>query len=59
MSYGGYQDWKRWAPADFGNCSRSEAVYFAAELRQCEVPVGAGVRIVEIGFGNGMFAGWA
>lgn len=59
MTYGCYQVWKQWTAAGFGSCDRSESAYFAAEMRRSGVPLRHGMRIVEIGFGNGAFAGWA
>lgn len=59
MTHACYPDWKGWTAADFGACGRSESAYFAAELRRCGVPLHAGMRVLEIGYGNGAFAGWA
>ena len=52
--YRDYTAWKGWR-GDFAANAR-EARYFAAEF--AELPV-AGKRILEIGFGNGTFLGWA
>jgi SAM-dependent methyltransferase len=54
-----YRDWKCWDEAGFGQYDRLEAVYFAAELAKAGlVPTGE-FSVLEIGFGNGHFAGWA
>lgn len=52
----GYIDWKRWRAQDFGHCDVVDAVYFAAEVPLADV---ARARVLEIGFGNGSFLGWA
>lgn len=59
MTHQSYQDWKQWAETDFGVFSRSEDAYFTAELRRSGAPARSGMRVLEIGFGNGAFAGWA
>lgn len=53
----GYVDWKRWEAADFGRFSKAEARYFDWHLQRCGV-VGA-ANVLEIGFGNGAFLGYA
>jgi SAM-dependent methyltransferase len=53
-----YEEWKSWKPEDFGRFDAVEARYFEAELESAGVRVGKGTRILEIGFGNGRFAGW-
>lgn len=54
-----YIHWKNWDPNDFGTFTRADGVQFAAELRRAGVNLTARMRILEIGFGNGAFAGWA
>lgn len=52
--YRGYADWKQWQ-GDFAPSER-DARYFAAELAGIEL---SGLRVLEIGFGNGSFMAWA
>lgn len=58
-SYRNYRQWKQWTPAEFGAFSRADRAYFFKELRAAGFNDLAGVRMVEIGFGNGGFAAWA
>ena len=51
-----YIDWKDWRDESFGKFDARLANYFAAEVRIAAAP---GVRVLEIGFGNGAFVGWA
>jgi 2-polyprenyl-3-methyl-5-hydroxy-6-metoxy-1,4-benzoquinol methylase len=51
-----YLDWKDWKDETFGCFDRLEARYFADETGIGALP---GVRVLEIGFGNGPFIGWA
>ena len=59
MTYDNYGGWKRWAADEFGKFTRQDSSYFSAELCQCGVPVLERMLVLEIGFGNGSFAGWA
>ncbi|HXS73116.1 MAG TPA: class I SAM-dependent methyltransferase [Rhodanobacteraceae bacterium] len=52
--YSHYTEWKQWSGA-FA-VGDKEARYFAAELR--DIPL-QGRRVLEIGFGNGVFLAWA
>jgi SAM-dependent methyltransferase len=52
-----YRAWKRWAEDEFGNTY--EAPYYRAELAKSQLPSLAGLRVLELGFGNGGFACWA
>jgi len=54
-----YFVWKDWRVADFGRVSSGESLYFERELQASGVETLAGVRVAEIGYGNGAFAGWA
>jgi SAM-dependent methyltransferase len=54
-----YIRWKQWDAADFGKTSPEESHYFAHELRLSGVKAIDGLRVAELGFGNGAFAGWA
>lgn len=55
---GCYMAWKRWHGHDFGRVGPEESVYFKQELRACGIPSPFGLRVGELGFGNGAFAGW-
>lgn len=55
---GGYRTWKNWAEDRFGQFTSSDAAYFRAELRELSARRDGTPRILEIGFGNGAFAGW-
>ena len=54
----GYENWKQWDEASFGQYSKAEALYFAAELERAGLHMQDGLRICEAGFGNGTFAGY-
>jgi SAM-dependent methyltransferase len=53
-----YRDWKNWQASDFGVYDPVLANAFKQELARSGVPVGQRLSILEIGFGNGAFAGW-
>ena len=53
-----YVEWKGWHGADFGHFGREDAVYFAQELHASGLASIRGLRIAELGYGNGVFAGW-
>ena len=53
-----YVNWKGWKEVNFGHYTSEEALYYAAELRKSGIDSLLGLRIGEIGFGNGSFAGW-
>lgn len=57
-NYQGYEAWKQWTKVSFGAWSDADATYFAAELKRARIESCEGVRIFEIGFGNGAFAGY-
>ena len=59
VPYVGYERWKSWDVESFGRFRRHEAVYFAGELRRAGIGSLQGARVLELGFGNGSFAGWA
>jgi 2-polyprenyl-3-methyl-5-hydroxy-6-metoxy-1,4-benzoquinol methylase len=50
-----YAQWKSWDSATFGQYSRLDAAYYAAEFG---IGAAAGKRVLEIGFGNGSALGW-
>jgi len=54
-----YSAWKDWRAADFGRVNCEESLYFQRELLTIGIRKPAGLRIAEIGYGNGAFAGWA
>jgi SAM-dependent methyltransferase len=51
-----YLDWKDWKDDAFGRFSSREAQYYADETG---IGAARGTRVLEIGFGNGPFIGWA
>lgn len=51
-----YVDWKTWESTRFGKFDVSDAVYFAAETG---IRSHSPARVLEVGFGNGAFLGWA
>lgn len=55
---GAYRGWKNWDPARFGTCTRERRAYFAAELAASGLAEVRGLRVMELGFGNGEFAAW-
>jgi SAM-dependent methyltransferase len=55
----GYSLWKGWRAADFGRVNYEESLYFERELQATGIGKPAGLRVGEIGYGNGAFAGWA
>lgn len=57
MIYSGYEQWKRWAGDAFGAFTPADELYFKHELSRSSVPVRPGLRVFEVGFGNGAFAG--
>lgn len=57
--YAEYAHWKSWEQASFGEVTEYLAAYFAAELKASGVASLAGLRVLELGFGNGAFAAWA
>jgi len=58
VTYDNYREWKRWGFDAFGTFSHGESIYFDAELSRCGVNELARMRVLEMGFGNGAFAGW-
>jgi SAM-dependent methyltransferase len=51
-----YIDWKQWDDSTFGRFTPLDALYYTAETG---LTAGNPVRVLEIGFGNGGFLGWA
>ena len=58
-SYSGYQEWKNWSHQEFGKYNTEQSIYYKKECIKCGLTNLSGLNIVEIGFGNGSFAGWA
>ena len=56
--YIGYRAWKDWTAESFGVFDSANAAYFASEMDISGMPNLNGKRVLEIGFGNGVFAGW-
>jgi hypothetical protein len=54
----GYVIWKGWHDADFGRVDHDDAIYFQRELHASGVRSVAGLKVGELGYGNGTFAGW-
>jgi len=52
-----YVAWKEWSTAEFGRYSQLEAAYFRAEVDFHGN--GRPIQVLELGYGNGSFLGWA
>lgn len=57
--YDHYSEWKGWTMGDFLHFTENEAIYYAAELKRAGFNELASPKCLELGFGNGAFAGWA
>jgi SAM-dependent methyltransferase len=57
--YAAYREWKGWSAASFGTYNQEQAAYYEAELARTGLDGKARLDVLEIGFGNGSFAGWA
>lgn len=57
--YSNYRQWKGWSAGEFGECDTAQSLYFAAELARAGFTNLHGVKVLEIGFGDGRFAAWA
>jgi SAM-dependent methyltransferase len=53
-----YIGWKGWHGADFGRFGPENALYYAQELHASGIASVSGLRVGELGYGNGAFAGW-
>jgi SAM-dependent methyltransferase len=53
-----YMEWKGWEGRAFGQLDPEDTRYFPSELRACGVESLQGLKVGEIGFGNGPFAAW-
>lgn len=54
----GYIEWKAWDPAKFGSFTVKDHVVFSCELRRAKISLTEASSVLEVGFGNGAFAGW-
>jgi SAM-dependent methyltransferase len=58
-----YSGFKGWDSADFGKCKRHWAAYYHEECKACLSASGAIIdqplRLLELGYGNGSYMGWA
>jgi 2-polyprenyl-3-methyl-5-hydroxy-6-metoxy-1,4-benzoquinol methylase len=54
--YIAYGEWKNWSPEDFMRVSADDARYWGKEAKGLKI---SGGNVLEIGFGNGTFLGWA
>jgi len=59
MSYDNYERAQGWSEQSFGSYSSEQANYFEVELRSLSIDAGKRLRVLDIGFGNGAFLGWA
>jgi cyclopropane fatty-acyl-phospholipid synthase-like methyltransferase len=57
--FSAYRRWKNWDKFAFGVFDLEEALYFGTELARSGIDVKSKPSVLEIGFGNGAFAGWA
>ena len=53
-----YRDWKGWDRENFAKVPQELAVYFEAELGKAGVSLDGPLEVLELGFGNGGFAGF-
>lgn len=53
-----YVGWKGWHGADFGQFGPEDALYYVQELQTSGIASVLGLRVGELGYGNGAFAGW-
>jgi len=54
-----YIKWKNWGGGSFGAVRKSDSAYFSAEIRKTGCLFKEGAAVLEIGFGNGSFLGYA
>lgn len=57
--YTNYSAWKDWSGERYAMFDAADAAYFASELARSGLTVMKDRRVLEIGFGNATFAGWA
>ncbi len=54
-----YLEWKKWEEAKFGTPTKSQLAYYNSEIKRTRLKLPTGARVLEIGFGNGSFLGYA
>jgi len=54
----GYIQWKKWRRAEFGRFTAQDGAVFSREMQNAGVHLAGDSSVMEIGFGNGSFAGW-
>jgi SAM-dependent methyltransferase len=59
VDFRGYSEWKAWSAESFGAYTPETAAYYDAELARTGLTAGRAPDVLELGFGNGGFAGWA
>lgn len=57
--YLGYTEWKTWDAAAFGTFTATDNAAYSHEIRRAGIVLNSKSLVLEIGFGNGSFAGWA
>lgn len=58
-NYTTYKEWKDWSNQEFGKVTEAASAYFSSEMAACNRPSLAGLKVLELGFGNGQFGAWA
>lgn len=53
-----YIEWKAWSPEAFGIVTAEEDAQFSCEMRRAGIALTQDSHVLEIGFGNGVFASW-
>lgn len=53
-----YITWKSWQESSFGSFTALDRSYFAKEFESAQINITDQSHVLEIGFGNGSFAGW-
>jgi len=53
-----YLEWKGWQVVDFGRFGPEDSLNFYRELHVSGIDSVQGLRVGELGYGNGVFAGW-
>ena len=59
MSYDAYSTWKGWDEAGFGRPNPTEEAFYQEEIGRLLDRLDYRAAVLEIGFGNGAFLGWA
>lgn len=53
-----YAEWKGWRPDSFGTVSNEQRLYYSTELQRSGVASLRGLKVMEVGFGDGGFGSW-